>query len=259
MEGPPPPNSLVVGDEDLIVFIDETGHEDIAASGQVFGVGGIIVHGSAYAQAVVEPWYAIRAKLALAPNVPLHAATDMKTYGPVLPDLAAFFTTGSFVRHVAVITSRTQSNFSPFATATCAGMVRNVGRALVSALRAGLPVSRVVYVIEHSERLHAEYAKLVGPTGPTLVAADGSRRSFAHQWAALRKASCESGLEVSDFVLHAAQAQVRRRALDPAAPERKDYHAVFRSVPPDFVQYMEINEANATPSVGAPGVWRIGL
>lgn len=254
----PPPNSLVIGDQDLLVFIDETGHEDITNSARLFGVGGIIVYGAAYAQAVEQPWKAIRTQLALLPDQPLHAASDFKLYNSALPQLANFFEQGAFVRHVSIVTPRTTSNFNPFITATCAGLVRNVGRALVSALKT-VVVSRVVYILEHSERLHTEYAKLVGPTGPTLIGADGRRHVFPQFWGALRKSSCTPGLEVADFVLHAAQAQVRAKAENPQAKDRKDFHAVFRSVPSHFVEYMEINNAQSTPGEGPPGVWRIGL
>lgn len=254
----PPPNSLITEDQDLLVFIDETGHEDIANSAKLFGVGGIIVYGAAYLAAIERPWQEIRTQLSLPPDQPLHAASDFELYKSALPQIANFFNQGAFVRHVSIVTPQTTSNFNPFITATCCGLVRNVGRALVSALRT-VSVSRVVYILEHSERLHAEYAKLVGPTGPTLIGADGRRHIFPQVWCALRKSSCTPGLEVADFVLHAAQAQVRARAKSPQAKERKDFHAVFRSVPDDFVEYMEINDATATEGDGLPGVWRIGL
>jgi hypothetical protein len=258
MEGPPTLNSLVTTAEDLIVFIDETGHERIAGKDQIFGVGGIIVHGSAYSDAVVAPWYAIRARLCLPPDKPLHAATDFSLYKPLLNDIAAFFKSGAFVRHVSIVTSRTMSSFDPFVTATCGGLARNVGRALARAIQVA-PVNRVVYVVEHSQRLHMQYQKLVGPTGPTLLAADGSRRTFPQVWASLRKSSATAGLEVADFVLHAAQAQVKRRLMNPKCPDRQDFHAVFRSVPDHFVEFMQIDDAKATQSVGMPGTWQIAL
>lgn len=248
----------MTSDRDLLVFVDETGHEAATNSAQLFGVGGIIVYGADYSREVELPWQRIRTQLRIAEGQPLHAATDRQKYKTALPQIGAFFEGGNFIRHVSIVTPRTISDFSQFITATCGGLFRNVGRALARVLTSS-PVSRVVYVLEHSERLHAKYARLVGPDGLTLVRDDGTRHSFPHVWAALRKSSCTAGLEVADFVLHAAQAQMRSQAENPRSRERKDFVAVFRSVPAHLVEYMEINAANATPGEGATGTWRIGL
>lgn len=253
-----PPNSLVIAYDDLLVFIDETGDEALPTAAPLFGLGGIIVYGADYQSCVVQPWSTIRETIGLSTGHPLHAATDFDLYKHHLEALARFFKLGAFVRHASMVNSETVSNFDAFITASCAGLSRNVGRTLARVCR-NAPVGRIVFVVEHSERLHSHYEKLIGTTGPTLIAANGSRRTFAQQWAALRKSSCTPGLEVADFVLHAAQGQVRARQRNGVAPYRKDFEAVFRSVSREHVEYMEINTAHATPSDGPPGVFRIGL
>jgi hypothetical protein len=248
----------VTFDEDLLVFIDETGHELIPKAAPYFGLGGIIIYGADYARAIESPWEVLRTSMGLRPGQPLHAATDFSVYAKHLDEMQKFFAFGDFFRHVAIATDRTKSNTNPFITASCGGLIRNVGRALLKTIQKR-PVSRVVYVLEHSQRLHSTYEKLVGPSGPTLVSSDGTRLQFPHVWSAIRKASCIPGLEVSDFVLHAAQGQVAARLKRPTAPVRKDFHAVFQIVNPHYVEYMEINEAETTESEGPPGVFRIGL
>ena len=254
----PPPNALAIQPNDLVVFVDETGHENLSESDAVFGVGGIIVHGATYSKVVEEPWLRTRSKIGFAPDEPLHASTDFDRYKNHLDLLAEFFRQGAFIRHVSIVDDATKSTFDPFITATCAGFFRNVCRALVHATQF-VQIDRVVYIVEHSERLHSSYAKLVGETGPTLLASNGSKTTFPHLWGAIRKSSCAPGLEVADFVMHAAQGQVKARRRNASAQMRRDFQAVFRSVPDHFVEYMEINEANSTTNDGPPGTFRIGL
>jgi hypothetical protein len=254
----PPANSLVISDDDLLVFIDETGHEALPPAAPIFGIGGIIVYGADYTTCVEHPWSVIRQAIGLSATQPLHAASDFERYKQHLPAIEKFFLEGVFVRHASIVTPETTSNFDAFITSSCAGLARNVGRTLARVCK-NAPVNRLVYVVEHSQRLHSKYQSLIGPTGPTLIASDGSRRVFTQQWAAIRKTSCSAGLEVSDFVMHAAQGHVRSLRQNPDAPCRKDFEVVFRRVSPDHVEYMEINTAEATPSDGPPGAFRIGL
>ena len=254
----PPTLGLGIADDDLLVFIDETGHESLPSDAPIFGVGGIIVYGADYESSVAQPWLDLKARIGLAPDRTLHAATDFSVYGEHLELLQRFFETGIFVRHAAMVTATTTSTHSPFITASCAGLARNVGRTLARVVR-NSPVTRVVYVVEHSERLHSTYQSLVGPGGPVLEAQDGRRLTFQQQWAAIRKSSCIPGLEVADFVLHAAYGQVRAQMRRAGAPYRKDFQAVFRSVHREHVEYMEIKNAEAVAADGPPGVFRIGL
>lgn len=254
----PPPGSLVINDEDLLVFIDETGHEVISDDKSIFGTGGIIVYGADYHKNIEVPWGKLRETIGLANDQPLHAASDFDIYKNHLEALSNFFISGFFVRHISIITPKTTSNFDPFITATCAGMARNVGRTLARVC-GNSAVNRIVYIVEHSERLHSTYEKLVTPAGPTLESLDGTKKTFPHQWATLRKSSCTAGLEIADFVLHAAQGQVRAELKNANAPYRKDFKAVFRDVHTDYVEYMRIDDAQATPADGPPGMFRIGL
>jgi hypothetical protein len=250
--------ALAIRETDLLVFLDETGHEDFAGTERLFGVGGVIACAPDYFSQVERPWFNIRQSIGLAPTQPLHAATDLELYRANLPSIAEFFQKGVFVRHTSIVTAATDSTMNAFVTATCAGLARNVGRVLARVCSTG-DVERVVYIVEHSTRLHDQYQSLYGQVGPTLIRTDGTRRAFPHIWCAMRKSSCNPGLEVSDFILHAAQGHVRSRKRDPHAPYRKDFQVVFRDVSRDLVEYMEITTAVATESDGVPGTFTIGL
>jgi hypothetical protein len=256
--GQPPERVLLSYDDDLLVFIDETGHEQLSHGNGLFGLGGIIVYGADYNRNVVQPWGAIRSQMNFPGDEPLHAAADRLRYFPHLELLANFFLTGIFVRHAAIVTSATVTNADPFVATACGGLFRNMGRALGRVCKSS-PIGRILFVLEHSERLKSAYQKLCGPSGPTLIDARGGRREFPHLWATLPKSACEPGLEVADFVLHAAQGQVRTKLRNSNAPFRKDFDCVFRKVHPEHVEYMEINRIEATPADGPRGLFRIGL
>lgn len=244
-------------DDDFLVFIDETGHEQLSPGGGLFGLGGVVVYGADYARNVVEPWGEIRTRMGVPAGCPLHAA-DRPVYKGHEEAIAEFFLTGVFVRHASIVTSATVTNVDPFVATACGGLFRNILRAL-GRVSSTSPIGRVVYVVEHSERLQSEYQKLVGPNGPVLVDARGGHREFPHVWAALRKTACEPGLEVSDFVLHAAYGQVRAKLASPVASFRRDFDCVFRKVHRELVEYMEINEINSARTDGPPGLFRIPL
>ena len=157
-----------------------------------------------------------------------------------------------------MITLATEANVEPFVAAACGGLFRNMGRVL-SRVIGNSPIGRVVYIVEHSERLRSEYEKLMGPTGPTFFDTGGNQRKFPHVWAALRKTNCEPGLEVSDFVLHAAHGHVRGRMEGKLDASRADFECVFRSASRDLVEYMEITKLQSEPMEGPPGLQRISL
>lgn len=244
-------------DEDVLVFIDETGHEKLSSAG-LFGLGGIMVRGAYYQRMIVQPWSKLRAEIGIAHGKPFHASENKSAYMPYVTDIARFFEDGRFVRHAAMVTTETVSDREPMATAAFGGLFRNFGRALVRFARSG-SISRVVFVVEHSERLFTEYQKFAASRGPAVVNQYGERLEFPPVWAALKKSSCEPGLEVADFVLHAAHGHVRSRLKGKSGAPRLDFRTVFQSPAPDLVEYMEINTFESKPGDGPPGVVRIGL
>lgn len=251
------PRALVTFDSDLLVFVDETGEERLNRKFPIFGVGGVMVFGSQYHREIELPWAEIRKSIGLAPDVPLHAATDFEKYKCCLDSIADLFSSGQFVRHAALVTDQTIHDQDPFTIAAVNGLARNVGRVLARTYLTD-QINRIVYVIEHSERLQPRFEKAVG-SQMTLARSDGKRFTFPQVWALIKKTACEPGLEISDFVMHAAFGHVRTQLRNPRKEPRRDFYSVFRSVPEHYVEYMEVNTSQVTNTDGPPGIIRIGL
>lgn len=85
----------------MLVFVDETGHEDFAPGHRFFGFGGIAVMASRYVERVREPWFALKERILGSAEAEFHAAHFPKD-GEYEEALCEFFRAGSFFRFAIV-------------------------------------------------------------------------------------------------------------------------------------------------------------
>ena len=66
---------LTIKPDTLLLFIDETGHEQLTDPNYpIFGMGGCAVMGNSYEHIIREPWRELKAQHFGGPDVPLHAS-----------------------------------------------------------------------------------------------------------------------------------------------------------------------------------------
>jgi hypothetical protein len=246
-------------DEDVLVFIDETG--DVAFKGHtVFAIGGIVTYGAEYQGQVRGPWEAIKARHGLAGTV-LHAS-DRTLPKKMVPELGEFFSERVFGRFAAAVTprSRLARGVGVFEASLYSAI--DLARPFIARFIDANPVHSIVFVFEHS---HAHEPLLRKHLLRTQIRT--TRGPFPTHVIALPKrtrpelgGTGEPGLEVADFVMSAAYARNWEINEKGAAPsKRKDILAVFE--PPNAYalgHYAEVDELTSQPNWGAPGRVFIG-
>src|SRR5260370_42519868 len=93
---------LEPGAVDLLVFIDDTGHETFAGNQGFYGLGGCAVLGAGYAH-LKERWCAVRKAINDDSDLPLHGS-EFESKADNFAVLSEFFLDPSFVRIVATTT-----------------------------------------------------------------------------------------------------------------------------------------------------------
>ena len=204
----------------LLLFVDETGTEDLSDPNYpVFGLGGCAIRAEDYRQLVAGPWRVMKFRHFGGLEVPLHAAALRPTSTQVQA-IGEVFRTAQFHRLAAVASTSTRIG------AAIASVYQGVGTMLLrnlAALLNRIQCSGVTTVFEASER-GDRLAKAFFP----LVRANNGAGELPLRWGSMSKAAGEPGLEVADFIMHAAGTQVRAHQSGKKG-YRKDFQAVFQA------------------------------
>lgn len=232
---------------DLVFFIDETGHEEFAdAAHPVFGYGGCAVMGADYDGVIRQPWLKMKREHFGGEHVLMHASRLRKASRRRREALKGFFSGNDFYRFAAMqnISTALAGELTTYKTAAITLMKR------FEAVSRWCPMDRIVVVFESCRRLNSvaeQFFPLLGiseetPTG--LV-------SVPIRWLRMNKSEGELGLEVADFVMHAAGVQVRERRKG-SEGFHSEFEAVFHSVDRRLVSYIDIDTATHTPPKASP-------
>ena len=216
--------------DDLLVFIDDTGHETFAGNQGFYGLGGCLTTGLAY-EHLKAKWREVRRGITGDPDAPLHGSDITGDPKPEsFAALRTFFKDTSFVR-IAVTTSKQVG--LPRHMHPCVPVMGQIQQE-IDTVASLLPCNRVWIILESSQR-----------ADPVVIQCFHQLTSLASQPAVqiehcfMAKSVNEPGLEIADFIVSAAGSQIQRRVRgkDGFAP---DFNDVFGSLPSVGCRYREL-------------------
>lgn len=227
--------TLDVPDTALVVGIDDTGDESFANNDHpLFGLGGCAVLAKDYFRYLDDPWHELKEIFFGDRHVKLHASELNRPSTAQLQALAMFFKNLPFFRF-ATIASKTVENET---IETIVHLVSVIIMQQVASFATWVQPTEVVFIIENSQRIDKDLRKHFSAyrfgngdieIQPKVLLAKKDAR-----------ASC---VEVADFVIHPAGAQVRNRLRGFKNSNnliRKDFEAVFHKVDSKLVDYREL-------------------
>jgi hypothetical protein len=235
---------LKPGADDLLVFIDDTGHETFAGNQGFYGLGGCVVLGSGYAY-LKETWRAVRQAINGDPELPLHAS-ELERKPENFAILSQFFLDPSFARVAATTTKAVALPSGMDPCIPVMGQIQNE----IAFIASVLPCERVLIIIESSQRADGIAQACFSQLVPLH-----SARSLPVVKSLMPKRSNEPGLEVADFIVSAAGSEVQRRlrGQDGHAP---DFNDVFCRLPAVGCRYREVSHVHIDENgnVGVSGM-----
>jgi hypothetical protein len=228
----------VLSPDCLLVFIDETGHELFADPHYpVFGLGGCVVEGRLFDTEMDEPWQRMKDSFFDGRDRCLHAASLRRPSKRQLRALTRYFRRGNFGRIAATTSENTDfttahSNHKVVALSLMKSRLVEVAR--------WMRFDSVAVIVEDSRRTNSLVAAHISIFDQVILGEGDKRETIPirHYFA---PKGVVSGLEVADFIMHAAGGQTRARLRGRTAFQ-KDYSAVFRGVKERLVGTMDITK-----------------
>jgi hypothetical protein len=233
---------------DLLFFIDETGSESLSDPAfPIFGFGSCAVVGRDYRSAVVEPWREMKALRFGGARSAMHASGGPTPDAAQLVALSEFFARERYFRLGAVVKKSTEmSGFDDIHDAASGALQMLIGQ-LVQLV---LP-TRVLFFFEDSERGRPLIMKNFGSLRIDRREGDRVEPLPIVQYL-MDKRSQEPGLEVADFIAHAAGNQARVHEAG-ARGWRLDFRSVFQSAPDGLALYADMQKAQKIKVPLEPG------
>lgn len=221
--------------DSLLVWIDETGHERFQdPQYPVFGLGGCATYADEYEACLHEPWMELKRSEFAGTDAQLHAAEMHDATPAQLAAIGEFFQSEPFFRVAVTLTEVVDLPDRVDAYQLVAGALYN---RITDVAEARIP-SKVVFVLEEADRLRGLATRCF--SGYEMVArSDGESWGIPMDHYFMPKNADTAGLEVADFVMHAAGTH-RRERVQGNDTDRQDYNAVFREVDAQLVSVFNI-------------------
>jgi hypothetical protein len=226
---PSPHEELRPSAEDLLFFVDDTGHEAFAGNQGYYGLGGCVLLGACY-EHLKAKWREVRTVINGDPAAPLHAS-EIERKVENFAALSKFFLDPSFLRIAVTITKEADW---PVDMHPCVPMMGQL-RQEIAIVASKLTCKTLWTIVESSQRADVTVQNCFAQLTSLVVS-----RPLSVTHCFMPKSANEPGLEVADFIISAASSEVqrRRRRLGGHAPDFKD---VFCRLDPEGCRYREIS------------------
>jgi hypothetical protein len=225
---------LEVSPNCLLVFVDETGHEEYKNKDYpVFGFGGCAVLNSSYEMLIKKPWLEMKTTYFGGIDVLLHGSASNKYSQEQKVRLCEFFKSNHFFRfsHMMKASTPLPDGFVPYHFAAL-GLLKCVEKCVTN-----FPADSIAMIFEDSQRGNKFIPRYFSPY--QFSTPDASIVPI--EWLFMPKSSIEPGLEIADLIAHSTGAQTNAR-LKGKLREGKDIKCIFDSVDNRLKRYVEIEE-----------------
>lgn len=237
--------TLYVGPNVLLVFIDETGIEDLSdPNNPTFGIAGCAILGRDYEGLLVEPWKLLK-KVLLGRVDTLFHATVLQRASPSAEQIQAIneFVLRPFWRFAVTCDTGTALGPGVDAHKAVATAVTNFILRRAQQIEG---LTDIALVFEHSMRGKALVERDFANTDISLENSRGDGINIEGFF--IEKSAMVGGLEIADLIAHTAGRQSRRRVSSSAGWTR-DFEVVFRR-PQGLAAFMHV--VSATRDQPAP-------
>lgn len=223
---------LMLPNDCLAVFADDTGHEALVPDQPVYGLGGCAVLAQDLDASVRTPWREVRRQATGSPDTPLHASDfGRRATREQILAAAAFFRQGRFARFGTIVSVNIAffDNLGPLPTIALVLKQRIVDIARWTRFRS------VAVIFESSERADS----LVEEAFQNFSLEENGT-PLPVECYFMRKREGEPGLEVADFIMHAIGRQARHN-LTKRGTFVPDFAAVCHGIDTKLVSFMEVS------------------
>lgn len=191
--------------------------------------------GRDFARLVDRPWRELRKRVTGSPDTPIHANkfSAISQHGDI-EAVAQFFQNQPFARVGAIISTNTQ-------LANEMGIVKTIKEVLQARINQIMQPTlcrEVKIIFESSQRVD----KQIQDAFQNFALYRGSKR-IPSECYFMPKKSADPGLEVADFIMHAIGRQARQN-LSERGKFLPDFKAVFHSIDPRLVSFMEVSSVS---------------
>lgn len=223
----------------LLVFIDETGNEYLKDKEYpIFGLGGCAVICKEYNNSIRKTWNKMKDIFFDGKENKLHAKDLFQPKKIQINAISDFFKKNKFARVAAVMSNKTINNteYDIYNLITSALYKRVLEVAKWTCF------NRVIFILEDSERCNS-LAKKFFPSYKFEEYDDklNKKIEISSEYFFCSKERIEPGMEVADFVIHTAGAQLRDR-ISKKNLNRKDFEVVFNGIDEKLSSYMLIEK-----------------
>lgn len=219
-----------------MVFVDETGHEELAdLRFPVFGLGGCVSPSSLYTSNVKQPWLSLKAKYFGDATKPLHACEARDYSGPQKEAIGEFFRTQRFGRFAAVLKNTTRFPDELLRYQMIAGCLEERLRFFAAMSE----FEGVVMIFESSQRADHLAEKYFSNVRLHNI----RQRQIPVTCYFMLKSQQEAGLQVADFVMNAVGCRAHDRSLG-KNNARKDFQCIFQNVEEALTSFFEIDSVD---------------